>query len=367
MSPYGGDRIVALRIMGEELKFKMAAEASGRSRRRAQRVTMADVAEHAGVSPSTVSLYLRKPETVSPAAGRAIAQAIDELDYVPNFVAGGLAAASSRVVSVIVPSVRNAFFAETVAALQSELGKERLQVILGHTEYSEREEESLVRAALSWAPAAVVIAGLSHASATVKLLRASRVPVVEIWELGNEPIDMAVGFSHAQVGAAAADHLARRGRKRLAFLGARMQEDHRAAERAEGFLAAARANGAELAVSLNHPAPAMVEVGGVLLAQAMQQHPELDAIACSNDHIALGVLFECQRRNIAIPGRVALVGFGDLPFAPASNPSLTTIRPPGDLIGRETARLILARMRGEDESADRVVDTHFVLVQRQSS
>jgi LacI family gluconate utilization system Gnt-I transcriptional repressor len=352
--------------MSEELKFELA-ESSARGRRKARRVTMSDVAEQAGVSPSTVSLYLRRPETVSPGAGRAIAGAIEALDYVPNFVAGGLAAASSRVVSVIVPSIRNAFFAETVSALQAELGPERLQVMLGHTEYSEREEAGLVRAALSWSPAAVVIAGLSHAPATIRLLRAERVPVVEIWELGQEPIDMAVGFSHRQVGAAAADHLAQRGRRRLAFLGARMQEDHRAAQRAEGFLTAARANGAERAVSLNDPSPATVEVGGALLAQAMRQHPELDAIACSNDHVALGALFECQRRHIEIPGRLALVGFGDLPFSAASNPSLTTIRPPGGLIGRETARLILARMRGADNGADRVVDTHFVVVQRQSS
>jgi len=353
--------------MDANLKSIGTAERSTRSRRKSRRVTMSDVADRASVSPSTVSLYLRKPETVSPAAGQAIAKAIEALDYVPNFVAGGLAAASSRVVSVIVPSVRNAFFAETVATLQAELGKARLQVMLGHTEYSEREEESLVRTALSWAPAGIVIAGLAHAPGTIKLLRASRVPVVEIWELGATPIDMAVGFSHRQVGAAAADHLIRRGRKRMAFLGARMQEDHRAAQRAEGFLATARENGAELAVSINQPAPATVEVGGVLLAQALQQHPDLDAIACSNDHLALGALFECQRRNVPIPEQLALIGFGDLPFASAANPSLTTIRPPGDLIGRETARLLLARMGDEDKGAEQVVDTHFVVVQRQST
>ena len=70
--------------------------------------------------------------------------------------AGTPAAASSRAVSVIVPSIRNAFFAETVSTLQAELGKEKIQVLLGHTEYSEREEENLVRAALSWSPAAIV-------------------------------------------------------------------------------------------------------------------------------------------------------------------------------------------------------------------
>lgn len=355
-------------MMIDQLKPSINAESRPtRTRRRTQRVTMTEVAQQAGVSPSTVSLYLRKPETVSSAAGRTIARAIEALDYVPNFVAGGLAAASSRVVNIIVPSVRNAFFAETVAKLQAELGKEQLQVMLGHSEYSAREEENLVRAALSWAPAAIVLAGLSHDPATFKLLKASRVPVIEIWELGREPIDMAVGFSHPQVGAAAADHLAQRGRRRLVFIGARMQKDGRAAQRSSGFLAAAKANGAELAVSLGHPSPASVEVGGILLAQAIQQYPDLDAIACSNDHIALGALFECQRRQIAIPQQLALIGFGDLPFSSACNPSLTTIRPPGDLIGSEAARLIIERMRGTPQSGEGVVDTRFVVVQRQSS
>ena len=137
-----------------------------RVRRSMQRVTMTDVAERAEVSPSTVSLYIRKPDAVMPARGKAIERAIRALNYVPNMVAGGLAAATSRIVSVIVPSVRNAFFAETVAALQNELGRAGIQVLLGHAEYNPDTEEELVRAALSWSPAAIVLTGLSHSSTT---------------------------------------------------------------------------------------------------------------------------------------------------------------------------------------------------------
>ena len=337
-----------------------------RTRRKMQRVTMNDVAEKAEVSPSTVSLYLRRPAEVSPAIGKRIAHAIDDLNYVPSFVAGGLAAASSRAVSIIVPSVRNAFFAETVSALQLELGKEGLHVLLGHSEYSEREEENLVRAALSWAPAAIVLTGLSHSAATQKLLRASKVPVVEIWELGGQPLDIAVGFHHEQAGAAVASHLIARGRKKLLFFGARLQEDQRAAQRSEGFLQCAR-NSAGISVDLiQHPAPASAEVGSMLLAQMLEQYPDTDAVACSNDHIALGALFECQRRGIEIPKQLALVGFGDMSFSATCNPPLTTVRPSGDLIGSEAARLILERIRHPDAAAQ-IIDTRFMLLQRQSS
>jgi LacI family gluconate utilization system Gnt-I transcriptional repressor len=340
-----------------------------RKRRKMQRVTMMDVAKLAQVSPSTVSLYLRKPAAVSPAASQEIARAISALGYVPNLVAGGLAAASSKVVSVIVPSIRNAFFAETVSTLQSELAAEGFQVILGHSEYGEEQEEALVRTALAWAPAAVVLTGLSHSTETRKLLQASGIPVVEMWEIGGKPIDMAVGFSHPQVGASAARHLLSKGRRSIAFLGARMQEDHRAAKRASGFAEEAKRAAKHATCDIvNHPGAATVEAGSLLLNRALQQLPDLDGIACSNDLIALGAIFECQRQGIAVPDRIAVVGFGDLDFSASCIPSLTTIRPSGDLIGKEVARLILAGIHGENpEDVSRIIDTGHVLVERRST
>lgn len=336
-----------------------------RKRRKMQRVTMIEVARLADVSPSTVSLFLRKPAAVSAAAGQRIAAAIDQLGYVPNLMAGGLAAASSRVVSVIVPSVRNAFFAETVAALQDALAPAGLQLLLGHTEYDPEQEEKLVWTALSWSPAAIVLTGLAHSRATRRMLLAAAVPVIEMWELGGEPIDMAVGFAHREVGAAMTRYLLGRGHRRIAFLGARMHQDQRAHQRAQGYAAAMAQEGSAPGLVLDHPATASAEVGGQLLAQALEREPALDAVACSNDLIALGVLFECQRRGIAVPERLSIAGFGDLPFAASCVPPLTTIRPSGEAIGRQVARLILQRIASAS-AAERVVNTGFQLVERGS-
>jgi LacI family gluconate utilization system Gnt-I transcriptional repressor len=189
-----------------------------------------------------------------------------------------------------------------------------------------------------------------------------------MWELGRDPIDMAVGFSHPQVGTSAARHLLSKGRRSLAFLGARMQEDHRAAQRADGFEKAAIAGGAVSCRAINHPGAATVETGALLLNRALQQLPDLDGIACSNDLIALGVLFECQRQNITIPDDVAVIGFGDLDFSASCVPSLTTIRPSGDLIGKEVARLILASIHGErSNGTSRIIDTGHLLLERRST
>lgn len=327
---------------------------------------MADVARRAGVSVSTVSLYLRRPGEVTARTGRAVAAAVEDLGYVTSLVAGGLAAASSRVVSVIVPSVRNAFFAETVAAIQEDLKQERLNVLLGHTEYDLTEEEALVRTALSWKSAAIVLAGLRHSDSTRRLLANANIPVVEIWELGAAPIDSAVGFDHAAVGRAAALHLMSRGRRHLRFLGARLNMDHRARARADGFVEAARAAGASAEIE-NHPDSATAAVGALLLARATSADPEIDGIAFSNDHLAMGAIFECDRRGIGVPDGLSLMGFGDLDFASVCEPPLTTIRPSGDLIGRETARIIVESVRGAYRRRGEIVDTHHLLVQRLST
>lgn len=345
-----------------------------RPRRRTHAVTMADVAGAAGVSPSTVSLYLRRPGAVSDDAGARIAGAIERLGYLPNLMAGGLAGAVSPVVGIIVPSLRNAFFAETVSTIGDCLAPSGRQTLIGHAEYSAEREEELVRAALAWSPAGIVLTGLHHTAATRRLLERASVPVVEMWELGERPIDVMVGFSHLAVGRAAAEHVIARGRRRLVFLGARLQEDRRAEQRARGFLAAAAEAGVSARLEA-HPAPATVEAGAILLGRAiaggtMQHAPTTgerapDAVVCSNDTVALGVLFECQRRGIRIPDDLAVVGFGDLGFGAWSVPSLTTIRPSGALIGQEVTRILLDRIEGR--AGESVSDTGFSLVHRGSS
>jgi len=346
----------------------MKEQPAPRRRRRMQRVTMSEVARAAAVSPSTVSLYLRKPALVSAPVGERIARAVDNLGYVPSLVAGGLAAAGSRAVSVIVPTIQNDFFANTIAALQAELDPAGLQILLGNTDYSLAREEQLVRTALSWAPAAIVLVGLEHSRGTKRLLLGAQMPVFEIWECGQSPIDTAVGFHHREVGQLALRHLAGLGRERLAFLGARMEEDLRARQRAAGFTAAAAEAGLQVPAILDTPGTASTEAGGRLLAEALARPERIDGIACSNDLMALGALFECQRQGIRVPEELAVIGFGDLGFSASSVPPLTTIRPPGRAIGGEVGRHIQQRLAETPmPTRSRTIDLGFELVQRAST
>lgn len=345
----------------------MAERKPTRRRRKMQSVTMTDVARLAAVSPSTVSLYLRKPSEVSPAISERVRTAIDQLNYVPNFVAGGLASAGSRVVSIVVPSVRNAFFSSTVSQIEAALAQDGLLTLVGNNEYSLEVEESLVRAALSWTPAAIVLTGLKHSHATIRMLRDRTVPVIEMWQAGPEPIMSAVGFSHHKAGLEMANHVLSKGYRRPVFVGARLDRDVRAAQRASGHAAALEAQGIRPTL-VEDPRAASTTLGCDMLARVLGEHPECDVIVCSSDVVALGIVFEAGRRNISIPGRIGLTGFGNLEFSATCNPGITTVEPNSDRIAGEVVALIRENLaqKGTSPVRSKVIDTGFQIIARDS-
>jgi LacI family transcriptional regulator, gluconate utilization system Gnt-I transcriptional repressor len=338
-----------------------------RRRRGPARVTMIDVARLAGVSPSTVSLYIRDAPAVSGKLGSRIEAAIDSLGYVPNLMAGALAGARPRVVGVVVPSLVNSFFADTVTALQNRMAPEGVQLLIGHSDYDDDAEERLVRTFLAWSPAAMVLTGLHHGRAARRMLAASDVPVVEIWELGPNPIDAAVGFSHSEVGRTQTRHLIAGGARDIAFIGARLNRDRRAAQRARGYEdTLASHSGLAPPLVVDAGPQGSTEAAAGAFAALLRDRPSVDGIVFSNDLLALGALFEARRRGIAIPEDIAVIGFGDLDFGRESEPRLSTVRPPGAEIGTCTAELVLARAAGRDDLPE-VTDLCFRLVVRESS
>jgi LacI family gluconate utilization system Gnt-I transcriptional repressor len=191
-------------------------------------------------------------------------------------------------------------------------------------------------------------------------------PIVEMWELGSNPLDMLVGFSHTDVGRAQTRHLAETRRRNIAFIGARMTQDRRAAQRAAGYRETVEDAGLGPPVVIDIEGPASTTTAGETFGRLIEERPETDGVVFSNDILALGAVFEAERRGLALPERVAIIGFGDLDFGRGSFPRLSTVRPPGARIGETAASMLLARIDGAPEVAD-TTDLGFELVPRESS
>jgi LacI family gluconate utilization system Gnt-I transcriptional repressor len=334
-----------------------------RGRRRAGALTLADVAKLAGVSPITVSRALNSPGQLTAQTLARVRDAVARSGYVPNRVAGGLASNRSRLVAALVPTIASPMFLETVQSLTEELDAAGYQLMLGQSSYDIEREDALLDALIGRRPDGIVITGIMHSSHARRRLAAAGIPIVETWDLTPTPIDMLVGFSHGKVGAAVADYLQYRGSRHPAIVSA---DDPRAGLRRQGFEESAARHGlgpvpAELVAT-----PTTMGAGRRAFGRLLEKHPETDAVFCSSDILALGVLIEAQARGIAIPGRIRVFGFGDHNIAADAHPALSTVRIDGTAVGRQAARFIIDRAAGRP-IPQRVVDLGFKLVARASA
>jgi LacI family gluconate utilization system Gnt-I transcriptional repressor len=322
-------------------------------------VTLHDVARHAGVSPITASRALGNPGLVSAKTIARVQQAVEATGYIPNLLAGGLKSRRSMTVAALVPAISVAQFLPTVQALTETLDQAGYQLILGQSGYDHAREEKLLNTMISRRPDGIVVTGLVHSKTAREQLRRLGIPVVETWDLSERPIDMLVGFSHVKVGGAVAGYFLGKGLRRL---GIATGDDDRGMMRREGFLATL---GREVPTAVV-PAPSSLALGRRALAELLEQEPKLQAVFCSSDLLAHGVLVEAQARGLRVPQDLRVCGFGDADFAAHLVPSLTTVHVDGAGIGRQAAQLILDRCAGQPVE-QRVIDVGFRIVERGSS
>ena len=329
------------------------------------RVTMRDVARAVGVSPMTVSRALRDDATVSARRREEIRKTAQDLGYVYDSTAQAFRTQKSGFVAVTLPSINNANFAETFRALSDGLSESGLQTLLGSTGYSVEKEEDLVRQLLTRNPEAIVLTGGHHSAETRSLLRARDIPIIEMWDLPPDPLGHVVGFSNADAMALNVRHLAKTGRRRLAFVGATQGDDFRGLARRDGAMAAAK--------QLELPpieildvgrAPVTMTHGTDVVARMGRDILKYDALVCVSDPVAFGCLSACQRLGLSVPDDIAITGFGQFEVAKVSTPRITTVGVPARKIGQEVAEL-LARLP-EDNARD-VIDVGAELVLGETS
>jgi len=331
-----------------------------------RRVTLDDVASLAGVSPITVSRVLRKPATVSEGLRVRVEAAVRELGYVPNLAASRLASSRTHAIGVIVPTLYNVIFAEYLFALHEVLVDAGFQVIVVNSRYSEIEEENAIMALLGQRVEAVIVAGVHHTRHARQLLVHSNLPVVETFELSDDPINVNIGMSQERAGQAATRHLIARGFQNIVFLTGNL--DHRAQSRFDGYHIAMEEAGLEVRALVSQKARhSSIALGSALCAEMLANGSMPEALFCTDDNLALGAMQECRKRGIRIPGDVSIIGFHDLEFAACASPSLSSVASRRYETGRLAAEKVLFAINAIAGQGVERIDLGFELVAREST
>ncbi len=331
------------------------------------RATLSDVARRAGVSPVTVSRVIRHPEMVSEALRLRVDDAVHKLNYIPNHLASALASTRTHIVGVIVPSLTNGVFDDYLSAIQDVLNPAGFQVLVLNVRYSEIEEEKAIQTLMGYHPEAMIVAGVDQTERSRQLLRNAGVPVVQTMDITDSPIDLNIGLDHADAGAAAVRYLYEQGHRRIAHLTARA--DPRARRRHAGYMQQMLAYGLSTEGLVgSSPRMSDVAMGGELFSEILDRCPDVSAVFTCNDDIALGTLFECQRRGIAVPGDVSIIGFNDLDYCVASVPTLSSVSTERQQMGHWAAETILEIIRGSGKRPRQTrIDVGFSIKARGSS
>lgn len=332
-----------------------------------RRATLSDVARRAGVSPVTVSRAIRHPEMVSEDLRRRIDDAVRSLNYIPNNLASALASTKTHIVGVIVPSLTNGVFDDYLGAIQDVLNPAGFEVLVLNVRYSEIEEEKAIAALLGYHPEAMIVAGTDQTERSRDLLSHAGVPVVQTMDVTDAPIDLNIGLDHEAAGAAAVRYLYELGHRKIAHLTARA--DPRARRRHAGYQRQMDEYGLPTAgLIAASPRPSDVAMGGELFTEVLTAVPGVSAVFTCNDDLALGTLFECQRRGIHVPEDLAIIGFNDLDFAAVAVPPLSSVSTERRKMGTWAAEVVLEVIRGSGKRPQQAsIDVGFSIQRRGST
>jgi LacI family transcriptional regulator len=319
------------------------------------RVTIADVARLAGVSTMTVSRVINAKSDVGTATRARVEEAIATLEYRPSAMARGLSTRRSKTIGVLVPDITNPFFPAIVRGAEDVAWLEGYAVSLSNVvEDVERERAALRHFEGHRVDGLVICSARLPDDELAALLR--RHPASVLINRGVPDVDrsgivassLVVDDAHgAQL---AVQHLVAGGRRRVGLLAgpARSASSHkrRAGYRA-GLAAAGLADGADR-IEDGEPTEA---AGSDAFIALLKRHPDLDAVVCYNDLMAVGTLQAAASLRRRVPVDLAVVGCDDIRLASLVTPALTTLRTDTYALGHRAAELLFALMRGEPSSA----------------
>lgn len=321
-----------------------------------------EVANAAGVSTATVSRYLNSPERVALATRERIRAAVDATGYVPNLTAGALAGNRSRLIAVLVPDIAQSIFNDTVEAMIDQLAQAGNSVVLALTGPDNSRLNVEIGMALARRVDAIILTGIVSDEDVTKRLRDGTTTVIETWGLPEDPIDVAVGFSHRAAGEEMARFLRGRGYRRPHLVVPRSTRSER---RAAAFCDRWTADGGTEPTRLDVNVPSHFGQGR-LSFRALADLPQLpDVVVCGSDWIAQGLIIEAQAAGMRVPDQIAVTGFGNLRLAGDMRPTITTVDIDGSRIAHEVMRVL--RARANDLEMESRIDIGFRIIARESA
>ena len=311
-------------------------------------IGLRDVARAAGVSTATVSRAINRPELVSADRRERIALIVKQLGWVPDGAARALTTRRSHTIGAVFPALSVGDFARATHAIQAELLRSGYTLLLACSEYDLDQELEQVRKFIERGVDGLILVGQAHHTELVPLLARRQMPFVNTFVYDPATHGTCVGPDNRKALMSMTDYLADLGHVRFGVIAQSTRNNDRASARLDGIRDALAMRG--LAVRPQHFAIGewTITEGRSLFHRVVTADPRPTAVICGNAHLTVGALLEALAMGLKVPEEVSIVGYDDIEVMCHLPVPLTTVRVPGEVIGRSAAQVLVARLEGQD-------------------
>jgi DNA-binding LacI/PurR family transcriptional regulator len=303
---------------------------------------IADVAKLAGVSVPTVSRVLTGAARVRPEKERLVLDAIAKLNYRPSATARALASRQSHTIAIVAGNTSQYGYAETIRGIEEEARADGFTVTITVVETTDPEEvERAVALVLDQSPAGVVVLKFDPPGVAVLESLPRDLPVVAVSGVRSRDVPQAV-LDESRAAETLTEHLLALGHRTVHHV--RVPPSRREDGRTTGWRRALKRAGIEQPVLFE---ATWSPESGRTIGREIARDPEITAVFCGNDEIAMGVIKGLRDAGVRVPDDVSVVGFDDHPLAAMWSPALTTVRQDFGGLGARAFELLRGAMSGE--------------------
>ena len=306
------------------------------------KTTIKDIANVLNISAAAVSKALHNDSRISEKTKKAVRQVAENLNYQPNHLASALRSGKSKLVGVIVPKTNSNFFSATIHNIEEVLNKEGYNIIITQSNESYKKECENIDTLLFTQVDGIIV---SMANETVDLqhfekVKQAGIPLIT-FDRGENDLNVDyIGIDDYDSSHRIVDHLVEQGCKRIAHIGG-FKHTRIYNNRIRGYIDALEKHNLPLEKELLLESNLSTEDGRNKMQELLALDNKPDAVYIAGDYAALGALQVLNEKNIKIPDEIALVGFGDEPFANMVTPKMTSVNQHSYQIGKIAAEKFL--------------------------
>ncbi len=306
-----------------------------------KRPTILDVARHAGVSKSTVSLVLQNSPLVKASTREQVEKSMTAINYVYNRSAAGLRGAETGLVGLVINDLRNPFFTEFAASAQMVFAQKGYSTVIANTDEDPEVQGKVVDSMIEHGVSALVISpAYGDCGDLLDKLERAGTPTMQVLRQIDQRVSTFpfASLDYAKGGALATKHLIEQGAKRIAFMGG-IEGRPITQERMQGYLEVMESHGLQPLHIAGRPSRAL---GRSIARRLGDDHPDVDAALCFSDLVAIGALSGFAERDVKVGQDFLLVGFDDIEECSLVYPQLSSVRCDVARFAEQTADAILS-------------------------